>query len=199
MAVVSGRSMKEIDRILERTVGAVAGLHGLERRSADGGLVLPGPAEGLEAARREALEFTAANNLLLEDKGLSIAVHYRLAPGMREAVEAFATETASRHGLTLQAGKMVFELRTPGADKGDVVRAFMAEAPFSGGVPVFVGDDLTDEHGFEAVSALGGFGVLVGPPRPTAAIHNLSDVSGVLDWLDRALVEGAFTFEEIAP
>ncbi|MNE62191.1 Trehalose-6-phosphate phosphatase [compost metagenome] len=82
----------------------------------------------------------------------------------------------------------MLELKTPGTDKGAALTAFMAEAPFQGAIPIMVGDDLTDEHGFEAAAALGGFGVLVGPERPTAARYGLEDVAAVLDWLDQ--IEG---------
>ena len=79
---------------------------------------------------------------------------------------------------------MVLELKTPGADKGTAVTAFMQEPPFRDAVPVMLGDDLTDEHGFEAAAALGGYGVLVGPKRPTAARYRLDDVDAVLTWLE---------------
>ena len=87
-------------------------------------------------------------------------------------------------GLTMQPGNMVIELKTPGASKGTALKAFMAEAPFLGATPVMLGDDLTDEHGFRAAAELGGFGVLVGPPRETAATFGLPDVSSVLAWLE---------------
>ena len=99
-----------------------------------------------------------------------------------------AKTPAQETGLALQPGSMVLELKTPGADKGVALTAFMAEAPFQGATPIMVGDDLTDEHGFEAAEALGGFGVLVGPERPTAARYLLDDVPAVLDWLDQ--IEG---------
>ena len=83
---------------------------------------------------------------------------------------------------------MVVELRTPGADKGEALTAFMAQPPFQGATPVMLGDDLTDEDGFRAAAALGGHGVLVGPPRATAATWRLPDQGQVLDWLD-ALAE----------
>ena len=82
---------------------------------------------------------------------------------------------------------MVAELRTPGPDKGDALAAFMAEPPFAGARPIFVGDDLTDEHGFAAAAALGGFGVLVGPARPTQARARLDDVEAVHAWLAAAV------------
>jgi len=118
-----------------------------------------------------------------EAKGLSVALHYRARPDlalqMAEAVRPLERDT----GLMLQRGDHVLELRTPGADKGDAVRAFMTEPPFNTGQPVFIGDDLSDESGFRAVSALGGFGVLVGERRRTAARYSLQGVDAVLDWL----------------
>ncbi|HYD36393.1 MAG TPA: trehalose-phosphatase, partial [Allosphingosinicella sp.] len=115
-----------------------------------------------------------------------VALHYRLAPERGRAVEEFAEKLALRFGLALQRGKMVAELRPHGADKGGAVRRLMAEPPFAGARPVFVGDDLTDEYAFEAASALGGEGVLVGPPRPTAARWRLDDVARVTAWLEAA-------------
>ncbi len=81
---------------------------------------------------------------------------------------------------------MVVEIRPPGADKGDAVRAFMTEPDFAGARPVFVGDDLTDEDAFAAAAAMGGAGILVGPARETAARWRLADVAAVIEWLDEA-------------
>ena len=81
---------------------------------------------------------------------------------------------------------MVVELRPTGATKGDALRAFMTEPDFAGARPVFVGDDLTDEHAFEAAGELGGAGILVGPPRETAAAYRLDSVAAVDAWLRAA-------------
>ncbi|HRJ63439.1 MAG TPA: trehalose-phosphatase, partial [Brevundimonas sp.] len=97
---------------------------------------------------------------------------------------ALARSLAAETGLALQAGNLVVELKTPGTDKGTALKAFMLEPPFAGAVPVMLGDDLTDEDGFRAAADLGGFGVLVGPPRRTAATFGLPDVEAVLTWLD---------------
>jgi len=83
------------------------------------------------------------------------------------------------------------ELRAPGPDKGAAIATFMAEPPFAGHLPVFLGDDLTDEDGFRAVALLGGYGVVVGPRRPTAAIYALAGVGEVRAWLNAALEGGA--------
>jgi trehalose 6-phosphate phosphatase len=82
---------------------------------------------------------------------------------------------------------MVAEVRAPGPDKGEAVVAFMAEPPFAGRMPVFLGDDLTDEHGFRAVRRLGGYGVVVGSRRPTAATYALAGVDQARAWLTAAL------------
>ncbi len=82
---------------------------------------------------------------------------------------------------------MVVELRAPGPDKGAAINAFLAEPPFMGYTPVFLGDDFTDESGFEAVQALGGFGVVVGDRRPTGAKYALADVAAARTWLQRAV------------
>ena len=185
LAVISGRSLEDLDRILEGRATAVAAVHGLVWRGADGQVVRTPPHPGLAHAAEELRRFAHAHaGALVEDKGLSIALHYRLAPGLaarsRFQAEALARET----GLSLQPGDCVLELRTPGPRKGEALAAFMAEPPFRGFTPVFVGDDLTDEDGFRAARELGGFGVLVGPERRTAALHRLDDVAATLDWLE---------------
>ena len=188
LAVVSGRTLGTIDRILDGAAPAAAGVHGLERRRADGVVLRAQPNPALPAVVAELEAFAAARpGLLVEDKGLSVGLHYRQAPGQAKAVLALAERLAAGAGLRLQRGDMVAELRTPGADKGAAVEAFMQEAPFIGASPVFVGDDLTDEDGFRAVGRLGGLGVLVGPPRDTAARARLDDVDDVLGWLAASL------------
>jgi trehalose 6-phosphate phosphatase len=125
--------------------------------------------------------------LIVEEKsGLSVALHFRLARDQAEAARAIVRKLAVETGLALQDGDMVEELRTPGASKGDSVRAFMAMPCFAGARPVFVGDDVTDEDGFEAAQALGGLGVVVGPDRATGARFRLADVDAALAWLEAA-------------
>ena len=188
LAVVSGRSVAEVDRILEGSVGFVAGVHGLELRRAEEGLEVaePHPRLGEAVAALEA--FAAADTgLRVEDKRLSVTLHYRLAPAMEAEALALARDLADRTGLTLQLGDKVAELRTPGRDKGGAMRELMARPPFHGAAPVFVGDDLTDEDGFRTAAELGGAGVLVGRLRPTAALARLDDVDAVLAWLQASV------------
>lgn len=185
VAVLSGRTIEDIDRIIEDGCTAIAGVHGLARRTAQGKIVQSAPSAGLAHARSVLTALAVARKgLLLEDKLHSLALHYRLAPAAEAAVRDSCDRLAEQDELVIQHGEMVCELRTPGPTKGDALRAFLLEPPFKGRTPVMVGDDLTDEHGFAAASACGGFGVLVGAPRDTAARYRLDRVESVLDWLE---------------
>ena len=188
LAVISGRTLDDVDHILEGCVPCVAAVHGLVRRDAQG-RVTQAPAHPAVGHAAAALRAFAARDpgLLVEDKGgLSVALHYRQAGQQADAARACARQLAQDTGLALQDGDMVAELRTPGPRKGDSLRAFMGEPQFAGARPVFMGDDLTDEDGFAAAEALGGFGVLVGPARPTGARFRLDDVNAALAWLEAA-------------
>ena len=187
LAVVSGRTLCDIDRILEGRVPAVAAVHGLVRRDADG-LVTQTDAHPALPEAVAALRLFAAGHpgMIVEDKVLSATLHYRGDPEHAQAARMEAERIAARTGLALQPGDMVAELRTPGPTKGDSVEAFLTHAPFAGATPVFLGDDLTDEDGFAAAERLGGYGVLVGPKRATAARLRLDDVDAALAWLEAA-------------
>ena len=185
LAILSGRTLDEIDRISGLDTLSASGVHGLERRRRDGSMDTRGASPEVRTAV-DALSAFAADHpgVLIEDKGVAAGLHYRQSPQSQGAAERLVQSIADATGLTIQPGHMVLELKTPGSDKGTALTAFMTEAPFQGGVPVMLGDDLTDEYGFEAAEALGGFGVLVGPARPSAARYRLDDVDAVLDWLD---------------
>jgi len=188
LAIVSGRTLEDVDRILDHTVPSVAAVHGLVRRRSDGSLAAAIASPGLAQVRSGLAEFAAGRSgLVLEDKGVAVALHYRLAPELGPQVQAEAERLAREHQLKLQLGHMVAEVRERGADKGAAVRAFIAESPFAGGVPIFLGDDLTDEDGFAAALALGGLGILVGPQRATGARRRLADVEAVRAWLQAGL------------
>lgn len=187
LAVITGRTLEDVDRILEGRVACVSAIHGLVRRDCDGALHAPPPHAGLKSATRALKAFAARDDgLIVEEKGASVALHFRLARARAAEARLLARRVASETGLTLQEGDMVEELRPPGATKGDGILAFMERPPFKGACPVFAGDDVTDEHGFEAVASLGGFGVLVGRPRPSHARFGLRNVEDVLAWLEAA-------------
>lgn len=185
VAIISGRTIAEIDRIAEASAASASGVHGLERRRADGSLHRAEPAPAVRAAVAAFEDFARTRpGIIVEDKAVSAGLHYRGAPDEEEAAVSLARRLADETGLTMQAGNLVVELKTPGTSKGTALKAFMQEPPFAGAVPVMLGDDLTDEDGFRAAESLGGFGVLVGPPRRTAARHGLPDVDAVLAWLN---------------
>jgi trehalose 6-phosphate phosphatase len=188
IAVVTGRTLADTDRILEGRVKAVAAVHGLVRRDASGRLHEHPPHPKLAEAAEGFRAFAGRDSgLIVEEKGLSVALHFRLAPRQAGAARSCARRLAAETGLYLQDGDMVEELRTPGPTKADSVAAFMAERPFHGATPLFLGDDATDEDGFSAANRFGGAGILVGPLRQTLARFRLANVEAALGWLEGAL------------
>ena len=185
LAVVTGRPIGEIDHWLESSIAAVAGIHGAERRSADGRLTSAAapPSDEVERARARLAGVADANEGVdFEDKGYAFALHYRTAPGRRSVCVGAVNDLESPAFEVLRGSSLV-ELRARGVHKGTAIAAFMAEPPFAGRTPVFVGDDATDEDGFRAVNAMGGISVLAGPNRPTDARHHLPDVGSVVGWI----------------
>ncbi|MGH8629641.1 MAG: trehalose-phosphatase, partial [Burkholderiales bacterium] len=190
LALISGRAVGEIDRMLAPLRLPAAGQHGAERRSADGSLHHHGPLlDRLHEAADKLSRFAVRHKgLIVENKGMSLALHYRLAPRLRKAVEAKMRELATQLGpdYGVQAGKQVLELKPTGRDKGIAIEEFMQEQPFAGRVPVFIGDDLTDDFGFACVNRLGGHSVKVGP-GPSVAAWRIADASAVRRWLRSGL------------
>lgn len=183
IAIVSGRGVDEIDALFGGVGFPIGGSHGAELRR-DGTIEGPGRPAALDDALARMRAFAAGTpGLIVEAKPLGAGLHFRGCPDAEDACRAFAHELADATGLTLQRGKMVFELRAPG-DKGAAIAGLMALPPFAGTRPVFLGDDLTDEPGFVTAARLGGAGVLVGPQRETAATYALPGVTAVLTWLE---------------
>lgn len=186
VAVVSGRGADEVAAMLGGSGYAIGGSHGAELRMGDTKKVAPSRPAALDRAQTQMETFASEMpGVLVEAKPLGVGLHYRGAPAAEADCAALAEQLAAETGLVLQRGKMVFELRAPG-DKGDAIRRLMAHPNFARGVPVFLGDDVTDEAGFAAARALGGAGILVGPMRDSAATHRLPDVAAVLNWLEDA-------------
>jgi trehalose 6-phosphate phosphatase len=186
LALISGRPIADIDRLLADPGFCVAGQHGAERRDFSGTMhTREVPRAALEEARRR-LALVAARHpgLVLEDKGVNFALHFRSAPELsaetQDAVRDLARELGGE--FEVQLGKMVVELRPAGKDKGVAIAEFLAETPFRERTPVFVGDDLTDEIGFELINRLGGHSVKVGE-GDSAARWRLPDSSAVRAWL----------------
>lgn len=186
VALISGRRIADLDRLFAPLRVAVAGQHGLERRDAAGTVHHHARHDaGFERCRRELQGLVESHSgLLLEDKGVTLALHYRRAPQLETLVDRRISELVA--GLDgdyrLQHGKMVLEIKPGGHDKGTAIEAFMREPPFSGKVPVFIGDDVTDEDGFRIVNALGGHSIKVGDGA-SAAQWRVATAQAVRVWL----------------
>jgi trehalose 6-phosphate phosphatase len=191
LALVSGRPIAQLDALVNPMEAPAAGVHGAERRDARGLMhkqTLPSDvAQTLQTELQQTLDQWPGT--LLEVKGMAFALHYRNAPEYETSIMQLAEDAVMRFpALALQPGKCVVELKPQGIDKGAAVREFMQEAPFIGRIPVFVGDDLTDEKGFLAVNAMQGISVKVGEGSSHAR-YRLSDVEAVWRWLEQLLLQ----------
>lgn len=183
-AVVSGRAIADIERHIGALSVPAAGSHGSDirfpdgKRHGSGGQGLP---DAIEAQLRA---FAQQHDLDYEHKPHGGALHYRRNPANGPQAHTFAQELAAEHGWAAQGGKSVVELVASDANKGSAVRTLMELAPFRGAMPVFIGDDLTDEAGFRACVDLGGAGILVGDRHDSCANFAIADVTGVHQWLE---------------
>ena len=187
LALVSGRAMEDLDRLLAPHKFPLAAVHGLELRDGDGRVTRTrvdraGLAQ-IEVALRRFVEQNPET--LLEHKGATLALHFRKRPDLEEAVIRTVGSALSEAGSNLQAlsGNKVVEIKPAGQDKGSAIVRFMKEPPFSERTPVFVGDDATDEDGFRTINELGGVSVKVNSGE-TAAASRLPDVDAVMNWLE---------------
>ena len=146
------------------------------------------PRDDLHVVRALLEEFAAERSgVLVEDKQYTLALHYRLAPSLRDDCRDVLNAALKDipQGWQVVEGKFVFEIRPREPTKGTAIEAFMGEAPFLGRTPVFCGDDITDEDGFEVVNAWGGVSVRVGKGSATRAVAQVGTVGELLDWLAR--------------
>jgi trehalose 6-phosphate phosphatase len=187
LALVSGRSLASLDQLFSPLRFIASGVHGCERRAADGNVMRPEiDAAMIARVRSDLADFVRhQEGLLLEDKHYALALHYRRAPQLEDEVYRVMDQMRVYLGptFTLQAGKSVVELRPGTWTKGTSIASFMEEAPFFGRTPVFVGDDVTDEDAFEVVNRMNGVSIKVGKGEATLARHRLGNVSEVLRWL----------------
>lgn len=185
LAIVSGRSLAQIDEILGELAAELllSGSHGCEHRW-EGTLARPTRPSSLDYAAAQLSQFAqTCRGLLVEEKSFGVGLHYRMAPDAEPEAQAIAQALASDLGLEIQSGKMMVELRVAGGDKGGPVRRLMLRKPMQGTRPVFIGDDVTDEAGFAAARELGGHGILVGPNRTTGADFALASPLALREWL----------------
>jgi trehalose 6-phosphate phosphatase len=185
VALVSGRQIETLDRLFTPLTLPSSGLHGIERRTAEGalqgGTFIDSTLDGARAAIKLFVE--AHPGALLEDKRRTVAIHFRMAPQAAVEARALAAGIVEQLGkqYQIQPGDMMLEIKPRGFTKATAIRAFMQEAPFSGRRPVFIGDDLTDQDGFPAVESMGGISIGVGD-RVQGQYH-LDTVSQVRGWL----------------
>jgi trehalose 6-phosphate phosphatase len=190
VALVSGRTIRDLDRLFERPDMAVAGLHGCERRDASGRMhVAPVAVEQLADVRAGLQKLVEQHpGLMLEDKGAGVALHFLKAPHLEHQLRAEVAVLAAPlvPSFTVLGGHAVIEVKPAAHTKDSAVTAFMQEAPFAGRVPVFIGDDQTDYGGFAAVRRHAGLAIAVGPrvtsewwlPGPRAVHHWLEQLAG---------------------
>lgn len=187
LALVSGRSVADLDVLFAPFQFTASGVHGCERRDTTGCIERPRmDTSQLAAVHAELVEWMQAYPaLLLENKAYALALHYRRAPELEPLVRTHLVPLLNRAGggFELHRGKFVFEIRPAGFSKRGAVQAFMRAPPFAGRLPVFVGDDATDEDGFAMVNALNGISIRVGDDSPTQARHRLASVEEVIQWL----------------
>ncbi len=187
VALVTGRPLATLDAIVGPPRYAAAGLHGHEWRLESGETTSSGKPAGSGRILRVLQErFGADPRIVIEDKGAAVALHYRRAPERAAECIAALEEIAASPDFEILRGHAVVEARPRGADKGAALRALASHEPFAGRMPVFVGDDVTDEDGFRAALEFGGYGVKVGA-GPTAARYRVAAVDAVHGWLAASL------------
>ena len=195
LALVSGRSINDIDLIFSPLQFAAVGVHGAEMRLSGDGEVRPRVAPLRTALKRKlATVGELGPGILVEDKGYSLALHYRLAPQKGPALLAAVTKICQSEGdeerVEILPGKLMVDVKPAGINKGDAVSELMQHAPFAGRRPIFIGDDTTDVPVFNLVPKFGGLAFSVG--GIAAAVDGHFDTpEAVRAWLARIAAEGA--------
>ena len=203
LALVSGRELTDLDRLFGAPRWAAAGLHGLQLRHADGSYREAAVDPAHQAHMHRAVRALAArfDGVQLEDKQAAVALHCRSAPAQLAALHDAATALLPQlPGYQLQPGNLVLEFKPSGMDKGHAVLEMLGRAPFSGRMPVYLGDDLTDEHAFASTNQKHGLSIRIGSREPTSAQFTLRGPAATEAWLIRvldALMHGATSYAHI--
>jgi trehalose 6-phosphate phosphatase len=184
LGIISGRRIADIDGFLRPLSLPASGVHGQELRPASGEMRRREPSQHVDEARGRLRDALGPDDpLRLEDKGGALVLHFREHPDQEERARSLARDAADGlNDLVVVEGHAIAEIRQRGVDKAGAIRDLMRTPPFKGRLPVFVGDDVTDEDGFRAAAELGGFGVKVGAGETSAAFR-LPDVEAVHRWL----------------
>lgn len=186
IAILTGRKIADVDRLLFPLVLPAAGVHGSEFRSEPEGDVEIGSGE-VPAPLVEAVERLVASmpGLLLEHKGISIAVHYRSVPAMQPVLETELLRLLHHHGsrLVLSHGRRVFELVPEGTSKGTALARLMRSPRFRERTPIVIGDDMADETALVAAAEFGGLGLKVEGEHFSPGDTHFKGPSDVRRWL----------------
>ena len=187
LALITGRRVLEIDRMFHPLELPVGGQHGLEHRDAEGNFKLVKNLKFPENIRSQIQCFEEMYpDCAIEDKGLTMALHYRRIPKLEDKVLKFANKLiAGEKDFHAIRGNMVIEIKPLGVDKGQSIALFMENEPFVDKLPIFIGDDVTDEDGFRYINANDGISIKVGTRTSSLAQYNLNNVDAVHDWLRR--------------
>lgn len=165
LALVSGRSISDLDKLFVPLKLPAVGGHGAEfRLRAEDAARSVGPLSS-DLRRHLAAAATPGSGIVVEDKGYSLALHYRQAPQYEDRLRSHIDAGRAAHpgeATEVLPGKAMLEVKRPDVSKGDGVRELMAHAPFAGRMPVFIGDDVTDESAFALLAGIGGKGFSVG-------------------------------------
>lgn len=190
VAVISGRRLDDLSGLMDGLRLPLSGSHGVEIR-------LPGAPDStgggadpaaLDRAHERLAALAAKGGLLLERKPGAVALHYRNRPDMDETCRTAVAEAAAAEGLRVMHGNCVSEAAPEGIDKGTALRGFLTDPPFRGRRPVMIGDDTTDEDGFAAAQAEGGFGLRIGGTT-TCARYRVETMEDALTWLAGTLTQ----------
>jgi trehalose 6-phosphate phosphatase len=189
IALITGRPIAAVDALFYPLQLPVAGVHGFERRNAQGHYFRPSfVGSGLSYLRSEVTALAQSlHGILLEDKGCAFAVHYRQAPNLEETIRLRLARlvSAALPAFELIDGDHVVEIKPVEHDKSSAIEAFMQEEPFSGRMPIFIGDDTTDLDGFAAMKRFNGLAIAVGSRIPGE--RRLAGPRDVRAWLESLL------------
>jgi trehalose 6-phosphate phosphatase len=194
LALISGRSIDDVDHLFAPLRLRASGVHGAEIRLDPEASTTPTAAadlpQSLLAALRHAVE--PFPGVFVENKRFSFTVHYRLAPSAERPLRTIVKQLvdSSPTAVDIMDAHYAIEIKSPCFDKGGAIATFLSTSIFRGRTPIFVGDDTTDESGFALVSARGGFAYSVGRPRP-GAIGAFSEPGAVREWLAEFVARGA--------
>jgi trehalose 6-phosphate phosphatase len=183
LAIITGRRVEEIDRMLSPFQLDVAGVHGAELRLVQSKTIgIYHPSEKLTSVVDELHKRFGDAGLLIENKGFGAAVHWRLQPSYEEAVLSFLRDAVSALGgdYRIQLGKAVAEVLPASSSKAKVIENILAAPTYRNRRPAFFGDDLTDESGFEFINSAGGLSVRIGS-GPTLARFRLANPAALRD------------------